>query len=296
MDFFGVNKNKWIRDTQTVKTVEVLRTMMNLVPSNALQDPVWGDVQTFPFSWTDDWFAISGTSVRVAKCRGYDVHVFYLFTVPVWWPYMVLGLHARDLNIDADGFCFVVSGVVPLGWTSSVGIVQHLARKLETFGTGLPATTEIRKDMSLPGASATAQDPTWQVYLDNFAAQRPCEQSRVEAETNNMSEWHAALRAAYRHLEDSDCWRHSRNGYAPANSVSRSIRRSARPNQSEARQDQRRVGARMVSLEHQRSAFENVVGVLRQSGLSHGVWTWHLQHCERNLASFQQQSKSRKHP
>ena len=154
---------------------------MNPVLSNALQDPLWGDVQTLLFLGQMIGLQYSHASVLVARRRGYDVRDCTCFAIPAtWWPFhMMLGqpLFARDLNIDADVFCFVASRCGPNG-SSSVGIARRVARKLATVpratrGLDYWAASEIRKDMSLPGASATAQEPTWQVHFDNFAAQRP---------------------------------------------------------------------------------------------------------------------------
>ena len=38
-----------IKDARTDMAIEVLRTRTHLIPSNALQDPLWEDVQTLPF-------------------------------------------------------------------------------------------------------------------------------------------------------------------------------------------------------------------------------------------------------
>ena len=42
-------KKRRIKDDRTDVAIEVLRTRMHLIPSNALQDPLWEDVQTLPF-------------------------------------------------------------------------------------------------------------------------------------------------------------------------------------------------------------------------------------------------------
>ena len=74
---------------------------------------------------------------------------------------MVIGqpLLTRDLGIDADGLRCVTSRVTPVGWTSSVGIAQFLAPKAGHYvsaarGVGLPPDAQIRRDLSLHGASA----------------------------------------------------------------------------------------------------------------------------------------------
>ena len=101
---------------------------------------------------------------------------FYLFAISATcWSYMVIGpplLH-RIPNIGAEGICCMVSRVVKMGWRSSVGIAQHWARKLGVLvsprgAEGLPAASQMRKDMSLHGAFGIAQQPTWQEHLDNL--------------------------------------------------------------------------------------------------------------------------------
>ena len=45
----GEEKKRRTKDARTDMAIEVLRTRMHLIPSNALQDPLWEDVQTLPF-------------------------------------------------------------------------------------------------------------------------------------------------------------------------------------------------------------------------------------------------------
>ena len=49
MSFSAWKKKRRIKDARTDMAIEVLRTRMHLIPSNALQDPLWEDVQTLPF-------------------------------------------------------------------------------------------------------------------------------------------------------------------------------------------------------------------------------------------------------
>ena len=103
---------------------------------------------------------------------------------------MVIGqpLLTRDLGIDADGLQCVTSRVNPVGWTLSVGIAQLLAPRLATLasaarGAGLPPDAQIRRDLSLHGASACTKSNLASL-LWHFSAPRPSAQP---------------MRAAYRH-------------------------------------------------------------------------------------------------
>ena len=51
----GVGKNKFVPNNDTHEEAEVLRLIVNLVPSNELQEPIEGDVRTLPHlaQWND---------------------------------------------------------------------------------------------------------------------------------------------------------------------------------------------------------------------------------------------------
>eukprot|EP00435_Cladocopium_sp_Y103_P000336 s140_g1.t1 len=91
--------------------------------------------------------------------------------------------------------------VLPMGWNSSVGIMQMLSRQL-LLTQGVPCSLEMHKGRSAPpwftkvAQQATSTKAWWQVYLDNFMAAERCEGSYyevdMELQASAMRAWHGA--------------------------------------------------------------------------------------------------------
>jgi len=64
---------------------------------------------------------------------------------------------------------YLAATVMPMGWLSAVGILQHAHRRLATLvdGEGLPLLAEIRRDAPLPKISTDAFQELWHLYLDD---------------------------------------------------------------------------------------------------------------------------------
>ena len=135
---------------------------------------------------------------------------FYLFLLPSCWaPYFAIGdpLTPAQLNLkppvgsNADTPGHLTVRVLPMGWSSSVGVMQAAHRQILIMapadGAGLPPAREVRKTTAMPGSDSGQSRSFWQVYLDNFAA------ASIESATDKArlagqrSAWHTAVRAAW---------------------------------------------------------------------------------------------------
>ena len=168
---FGVIKpNKF-----TTEGLPVLRVIMNFIPVNAIFEVIKGDISFLPSptSWlplyadSDDYFSLSQGDMQAA---------FYLFRLPPGWePYMCFNFCASGDQIGLDSkkkyrpYC----KVLPMGWASSVGIMQQISRQVLLM-KGLPASEELHKIRGIPRwftqaiAEGDHHRAWWQVYLDNF--------------------------------------------------------------------------------------------------------------------------------
>ena len=90
------------------------------------------------------------------------VAAFYLFRLPSDWSRMMcfsMKVGWRCLGVDRDGTVHVGATVLPMGWASAVGILQHAHRRLAlrnplSGGGGLLGGLEIKRDAEFP-------DPVW---------------------------------------------------------------------------------------------------------------------------------------
>ena len=115
--------------------------------------------------------------------RDVRTSMFYLFEIPsVWAPYMAFGrgLPASVFGRTDPQLLHLCSRVIGMGWSSSVSIAQHLARRLAL----LPPLSEVAYLLSkksgetspflteLLGVSAPSGKSTWTIL-------RPCEMPRA---------------------------------------------------------------------------------------------------------------------
>ena len=163
---FAVSKEEWTPDG-----TEICRLIMNLIPLNAICEPVSGDVDTLP-SWgmMNPFFLQPGENLLVSsedvKC------FFYTMRVPTEWvkflafnklvPDVCLPQHMRGQSV------YLASRVLPMGFLNSVSLAQNVHRNLVQWSSheGMAVhveAAELRKDRSF-----TVADPAWRVYLDNY--------------------------------------------------------------------------------------------------------------------------------
>lgn len=168
---FGVTKQgKFTDDNQPV-----LRVITNLIPTNGLFTVLRGDIDLLPSA--TGWLPIlleSGDVVTMNQCD--MASAFYLFQIPAQWhPFFCLNFVTDGSNIGLDkGKLYRPTiRVLPMGWNSSVGVMQQISREI-LLGHGLPPEQEFRKTGPVPLWFAQVVEKSsssrswWQVYLDNF--------------------------------------------------------------------------------------------------------------------------------
>ena len=175
---FGVEK-----PTVTESGKPVLRLIMNLAPSNLVLKQLKGKVQSLPSinSWQST-FVDQGEELRLFQSDMSSA--FYLFRIPACWH----GYLAFNIIVDGGEVCgdtgvpyALACSVLPMGWASSVGLMQEISENILVQG-GLQREQQVRRGNTLPPwmcdtlrtSRATGQ-VWWHVYLDNFCA---CEKLR----------------------------------------------------------------------------------------------------------------------
>ena len=108
------------------------RLIMDLRATNSILQVIAGDIKGL--SGAAAFTTISLEKGQVISISGDDlVSSFYLFRLPeVWLPYMAFErpIDWRSLGVDRDGSTILAACVLPMGFTSSVGIMQHIHRRL----------------------------------------------------------------------------------------------------------------------------------------------------------------------
>ena len=164
---FGVEKaGKELPDGRSCQ-----RLIMDLRGSNAVLQVLAGDISTL--SGASAFTTISLEENQLITISGDDlVSSFYLFQLPLEWAPLLTfekPISWKALGVDRAGQTFLGSAVLPMGFSSSVGLMQHIHRRLALwdpkYGAGLLRELEIRKDREWPKLDDTA--PAWALYLDD---------------------------------------------------------------------------------------------------------------------------------
>ena len=194
---FGVEKvGKDLPDGRTAQ-----RLIMDLRGSNAILKTIAGDVQTL--SGAAGFTAVAIGENQMITISGDDlVSSFYLFRMPeAWLPYLAFERPVawKDLGVDKEGSTFLGAAVLPMGFNSSVGIMQHIHRRLALWqplsGGGLSEALEIRKDSEWPDLGEGT--PVWCLYLDDSTFLRKLELTVAESMLGKTSAEQKQMRLAY---------------------------------------------------------------------------------------------------
>ena len=193
---FGVEKPTALPDGR-----KVLRLIMNLIPANACMDSIHGAVRHLPSITA--WLGLSlGGGEGLALFQSDLTAAFYLFRLPKQWErFLAFNVKVNGAEIDLEpSSTYVLScAVLPMGWSSSVSIMQEIAEHVALRG-GMPSETQLVRGRALPPFLTScielgeAKDmPWWHVYLDNF-----CAGQKVLAEETS-----SAGQALHSRLEDA---------------------------------------------------------------------------------------------
>ncbi len=198
---FGVPKpGKFLDDGR-----EVLRLIMDFRPANAVTRVIEGDVRTLAGSPTFQHIVLP--EGQVLRMSAEDlVSAFYLFGLPDSWTHLMSFqklVSWKALGIEKEGRTRVGACVLPMGWASAVGVLQHAHRRLAlasplSGGAGLPREMEIRKDAVFPKLDVE-EGAAWSLYIDDTTLLEMMEASVAKEVQGRPSEEQERLRAAYTH-------------------------------------------------------------------------------------------------
>ena len=190
---FGVPKPDKFTDSGD----PVLRFIMDLRATNFFMEQIQGDTRTLTEAASFQRIVIQDNEELLVS--GEDLTAaFYLFRLPpVWAEYMVLEkeICLRDIGGDSDEKRLVGITVLPMGWSSAVGLMQAVHRQIalravSLGGAGLSDLAEISKDAVFPSLE---DEPGWSIYLDDTTIIEKVDRAVSE----EMPEEQARLRRAY---------------------------------------------------------------------------------------------------
>ena len=170
---FGVQKSSTIDSGEPV-----LRVIMNLVPSNSVMLQLEGATNNLPSIM--NWMSLVADGSETIRIWQSDMsNAFYLFSLPeVWKGCLSFNIIRSGKQLGfKDTRDFALSCcVLPMGWLSSVSIMQEVSERLLLHGSLDPAA-QLVKNRPLPlwmtgllRQAKTDQRSWWHVYLDNFCA------------------------------------------------------------------------------------------------------------------------------
>ena len=152
----------------------LLRVIMNLRPINRALAIIQGDIAELPSAMA--WCQLALEEDETIHVSQADMSsAFYLFRLPRAW-HRFLGFNAKFngklLGLDHSKVYVPVCKVLPMGWSSSVGLMQMASRELIRRGDQLGAE-ELRRQAVAPGwfvdlVLRAGPQQFWQVYLDNY--------------------------------------------------------------------------------------------------------------------------------
>ena len=180
----GVDKTKVVGG----KTRHLLRFICNLTPLNAFMRKIEGDCKTLPQAVFVGRIVLSSQEYLVFD--GEDLQSsFNLFLLPASW----LGFFAFDKMVDASALggpagtmTYVSVRVVPMGWTTSVGIIQNFIRNFTYKICNVSPSLELHGGKPVPQGDAAITcmdgfDLLTRVQLDSKVFKLACEELDASA-------------------------------------------------------------------------------------------------------------------
>ena len=183
---------------------EVLRLIMDFRPCNAVTKIIEGDVRSLAGAPSLQHVVLpQGTVLRISAED--LIAAFYLFSLPPEWSKLMAfqkKVSWKSLGYDRPGMTRVGACVLPMGWASAVGVLQHVHRRLALAsplrGAGLLGDLEIKRDAEFPEIE-TDGGAAWSLYLDDTSILEILSE-RVDKEAKGKApEEQDRLRRAYTH-------------------------------------------------------------------------------------------------
>lgn len=125
---FGVAKpGKFTEDNKPI-----LRLIMNLIPINRTLGVILGDIAELPSAsaW-QQLVLVEGDTISISQAD--MASAFYLFRIPpAWQKYLCFNfkLSRQQAGLSGQGYVYPACRVLPMGWSSSVGVMQMASREL----------------------------------------------------------------------------------------------------------------------------------------------------------------------
>ncbi len=168
---FGVAKSSAIPSGEPV-----LRVIMNLIPTNGVLCQLKGLVSELPgICQYMSIYLGPGEELKISQSD--MTSAFYLFALPEEWaPYLTfnLGFPGHAIGRDDGATYFLSCRVLPMGWSSAVGVMQEISSNLLRWG-GLSMSQQVCRNKPLPPwlveallESKEKEQGWWHIYLDNF--------------------------------------------------------------------------------------------------------------------------------
>eukprot|EP00435_Cladocopium_sp_Y103_P056874 s86_g19.t1 len=182
---FGVKK-----PTQLSTGEPILRLIMNLTGSNATQHQIDGGASNLPS--ITSWQSLVIEQGQTLEMFQSDMSsAFYLFKIPrVWHRHLAFNLTISEKEIGGCGqrMYALACAVLPMGWMSSVSVMQEISENILKQGQ-LNPYAQIARSNPLPRwfseVLEVANDGDrswWHVYLDNY-----CGGERIEVHSNAVA-------------------------------------------------------------------------------------------------------------
>ena len=171
----------------------VLRLIINLIPANASQIQIQGDIDDLPA--TGQLTAVAVCEDETLLWSGADRKCFfYCFTLPaVWWPWMALSRSVRGATLGRPELrrARAAVRVVGMGWLSAVGVTQHLHKNLlkheSQLPRELPAAREVTRRRPFPMGTTREQRHAWAIYIDNLEIMEVVDRNEAEQLKGSIS-------------------------------------------------------------------------------------------------------------
>ena len=192
-----------VRKASTLPSgLPVLRLIMNLIPSNSILKTLSGSVSRLPS--ITSWLSVTAEPGEEVLLWQSDMQsAFYLFSMPSCWKKFMsfnVIVSGEDIGRDPSIQYALCCTVLPMGWGSSVAVMQEVAERVLLLD-GPEGAGQIVRGRPLPqfmveslkGGERSGQ-PWWHVYLDNF-----CGGVRFNSEE-------ARHRGDRQHQATEDCW------------------------------------------------------------------------------------------
>lgn len=170
---FGVEKG-----TKLDNEKPVLRLIMNLVSSNATMRQFTGAVKSLP-SITSWMLTVLEEGEELRIWQSDMCNAFYLFRIPdVWLAHLAFNVRRQfwDPIEEAWKESFLACNVLPMGWLSSVAVMQEISERILQFRLAEDSFQLVRHHPVPTWMVGVLQEARssgrhwWHVYLDNFAA------------------------------------------------------------------------------------------------------------------------------